>query len=62
MTVRGPLLSGRRRLKVATDGEVTKMALPLRFRVLEGQLHLMVPADGAGAGVAGGSSRSTAVA
>jgi diacylglycerol kinase family enzyme len=62
MTVRGPLLSGRRRLKVATDGEVTKMALPLRFRVLEGELHLMVPADAAGAGVAGGSSRSTAVA
>jgi predicted polyphosphate/ATP-dependent NAD kinase len=27
MTVRAPLLSGRRRLKVATDGEVCRMAL-----------------------------------
>jgi len=43
MTVRGPLLSGRRRLKVATDGEVCRMALPLRFEVLDDQLHLLVP-------------------
>jgi len=47
MTVRGPLLSGRRRLKVATDGEVCKMALPLRFEVLERSLFLLVP-DAAG--------------
>jgi diacylglycerol kinase family enzyme len=50
MTVRAPLLSGRRRLKVATDGEVCKMALPLRFQVLEGSLALLVPEEGAGAG------------
>lgn len=47
MTVRAPLLSGRRRLKVATDGEVCKMALPLRFQVLERSLFLLVP-DAAG--------------
>jgi diacylglycerol kinase family enzyme len=50
MTVRAPLLSGRRRLKVATDGEVCKMALPLRFQVLEGSLALLVPEEGASAG------------
>jgi hypothetical protein len=43
MTVRGPLLSGRRRLKVATDGEVGRMALPLRFEALDGRLALLVP-------------------
>jgi len=43
MTVRAPLLSGRKRLKVATDGEVCKMALPLRFQVLERSLFLLVP-------------------
>jgi len=48
MTVRAPLLSGRRRLKVATDGEVCKMALPLRFEVLDDQLHLLVPDDAGG--------------
>jgi diacylglycerol kinase family enzyme len=43
MTVRAPLLSGRRRLKTATDGEVSRMALPLRFEALEGRLLLLVP-------------------
>lgn len=43
MTVRRPLLSGRRRLKVATDGEVCRMALPLRFEALDGRLALLVP-------------------
>lgn len=43
MTVRAPVLSGRRRMKVATDGEVCKMALPLRFQVLERSLFLLVP-------------------
>jgi diacylglycerol kinase family enzyme len=43
-------LSGRRRLKVATDGEVCKMALPLRFQVLEGSLALLVPEDEQGQG------------
>jgi hypothetical protein len=41
--VRAPLLSGRRRLKTATDGEVSRMALPLRFEALEGRLLLLVP-------------------
>ncbi|MFL6632310.1 MAG: diacylglycerol/lipid kinase family protein [Massilia sp.] len=43
MTVRAPLLSARRRLKTATDGEVDRMALPLRFEALEGRLMLLVP-------------------
>lgn len=43
MTVRTPKFYGRRRLKVATDGEVSKMAMPLEFRVLEGRLALMLP-------------------
>jgi len=42
MTVRAPLLSGRRRVKVAVDGEVCKLALPLRFEALEGRLALLV--------------------
>jgi hypothetical protein len=54
MTVRGPLLSSRRRLKTATDGEVSRMALPLRFEALEGRLLLLVPpADGRGARAGG---------
>jgi hypothetical protein len=48
MTVRSPLLSGRRHLKIATDGEVCKMALPLRFEAVEGQLALLVPEGGQG--------------
>jgi len=48
MTVRAPPLSGRRRLKVATDGEVCRMALPLRFEALEGRLALLVPDTGEG--------------
>jgi hypothetical protein len=42
MTVRAPLLSGRRRVKVAVDGEVCKLELPLRFEALDGQLALLV--------------------
>jgi diacylglycerol kinase family enzyme len=45
MTVRAPLLSRRRRMKVATDGEVDKLELPLRFQVLERRLALLVPDD-----------------
>jgi diacylglycerol kinase family enzyme len=44
MTVRASRLWRRRRLKVATDGEVTELALPLRFQVVEGRLALLVPA------------------
>lgn len=46
MTVRAPMLSGRRRLKVATDGEVDKLELPLRFEVIDDRLMLMVPEAG----------------
>ncbi|UVW28065.1 diacylglycerol kinase family protein [Massilia sp. H6] len=42
LTVSTPAVYGRKRLKVATDGEIEKMAMPLHFRVLEGRLHLMV--------------------
>ena len=41
MTVGTPAVYGRKRMKVAADGEVTKMPLPLEFRVLEGRLYLM---------------------
>ena len=37
--------SPRRRLLVATDGEVTAMDTPLDFRVLRGALPVMAPAD-----------------
>ena len=37
------LYGTRRRIKVATDGEVTLMRTPLEFRVLEGQLMLLKP-------------------
>jgi len=46
MTVRTPSLYGRKRLKVATDGEVDKMATPLEFRVLEGRLMLLASGKG----------------
>lgn len=36
-------LSRRRRIKVATDGEVTLMSNPLEFRVMEEQLLLLKP-------------------
>jgi diacylglycerol kinase family enzyme len=48
MTVRASLLSGRRRLKIATDGEVCRMALPLRFEAVEGRLALLVQDEDAG--------------
>lgn len=44
MTVRPRKFYGKRRVKVATDGEVTQMNTPLEFRVLEGQLLLLKPA------------------
>ena len=42
LTVRTPALYGRKRMKVAADGEVEPMPMPLEFRVLEGRLYLMV--------------------
>ena len=44
MTVKPRKFYGKRRVKVATDGEVTQMNTPLEFRVLEGQLLLLKPA------------------
>lgn len=49
MTVKPRKFYGKRRVKVATDGEVTQMNTPLEFRVLEGQLLLLKPADTAAA-------------
>lgn len=43
MTVRPRSLYGKRRIKVATDGEVTYLSTPLEFRVLEDQLLLLKP-------------------
>ncbi len=43
MTVTPKGLSRRNRIKVATDGEVTYMQVPLVFRVLEGRLLLLKP-------------------
>lgn len=55
MTVRTPAVYGRKRMKVAADGEVAKMTMPLEFRVLEGHLLLMAqgPARKAARPVAG---------
>ena len=46
------LYGTRRRIKVATDGEVTLMNTPLVFRVLEGQLMLLKPDAAQQAGAA----------
>ncbi|MES2759301.1 MAG: diacylglycerol kinase family protein [Pseudomonadota bacterium] len=43
MTVTPRSLSRKRRIKVATDGEVTYMTTPLQFRVLDEQLLLLKP-------------------
>lgn len=43
MTVKPRKFYGKRRVKVATDGEVTQMSTPLEFKVLEGQLLLLKP-------------------
>lgn len=49
MTVRR-LLPGRGRIKVAMDGEVSVMRMPLEFRVVEGQLLLLKPSVKEGGG------------
>lgn len=43
MVVRPTLAHGRRGVKVAFDGEVTRMRAPLEFRVLERPLYLLMP-------------------
>lgn len=60
MTVRTPRLYGRKRLKVAADGEVSKMAMPIEFRVLEGQLALLVPGPARSAARPGTEARQAA--
>lgn len=49
LTVKHARLSPRRTVKVATDGEVMRMPMPLEFRVLEGRLALLKPAGQSGA-------------
>ena len=49
MTVKQRGLVGRRRMKVAVDGEITHLESPLVFRVLEGQLLLLKPVQAASA-------------
>ncbi|MDP3668201.1 MAG: diacylglycerol kinase family protein [Telluria sp.] len=43
MTVRHTVSYGKRRIKVATDGEVSYLQTPLEFCALEGQLLLLKP-------------------
>ena len=43
MQVKVKTLSRRRKIKVATDGEVSYMSNPLEFRVLDEQLLLLKP-------------------
>ena len=38
--------TGQRRLRVATDGEVTVMETPLHYRILPGALRVIVPEEG----------------
>ncbi|MGZ8321202.1 MAG: diacylglycerol/lipid kinase family protein, partial [Telluria sp.] len=54
LTVRPWRFYGRRRVKVAVDGEVVEMHTPLEFRVLEGQLLLLKPEVEAPASAAAG--------
>lgn len=64
MTVRAPVLSGSRKIKVAVDGEVFKLDLPLRFEALDGQLALLLadPPDASGAPSAPQEEHGTAAA
>jgi hypothetical protein len=56
MTVRAQLLSARRRLKTASDGEVCLLRLPLRFEALEGRLLLLAPPEDADEETAAGAA------
>jgi diacylglycerol kinase family enzyme len=63
MVVRPRLPQGRRGIKVAFDGEVSRMRAPLEFRVLAKPLYLLrppapAPSPDAAAGIAPGSSRT----
>ena len=54
MRVSQPLTWPGRRLKVAFDGEVTRMATPLLFQVSPQPLYLLKPASGSAGTAAGG--------
>ncbi|KQQ87847.1 diacylglycerol kinase family protein [Massilia sp. Leaf139] len=56
LTVKHARLSPRRGIKVATDGEVTRMRMPLVFQVVEGRLLLLKPAADAASSAAGTES------
>jgi diacylglycerol kinase family enzyme len=43
MTVKPARMAGLRRVKVAFDGEITRMRAPLVFRVLDKPLYLLMP-------------------
>jgi hypothetical protein len=46
--VRLPGFYGRRRIKVAIDGEIAELGLPLEFRVAPDPLYLLKPSSEAG--------------
>jgi diacylglycerol kinase family enzyme len=49
-----------KRMRVATDGEVTVMATPLRYRIRPGALTVIVPAPGVAPGAEPSTGRSAA--
>jgi hypothetical protein len=60
MVVRPTLAPGGRLVKVAFDGEVTRMRAPLDFRVLEKPLFLLIPPrDEAAIDTASGTASNT---
>ncbi len=56
MVVKPARLPGRRAVKVAFDGEVTRLRPPLDFRVLAQPLYLLMPSPGSEALVATGAA------
>jgi hypothetical protein len=57
MVVRPTLAPGRRGVKVAFDGEVTRMRAPLDFRVLAQPLYLLLAPPQNAAVAANGNDR-----
>ena len=56
MVVRPTLVPGRRGVKVAFDGEVTRLRAPLDFRVLSQPLYLLMPSPQADPGATTGDT------
>jgi hypothetical protein len=50
MVVKPTLAQGRRGVKVAFDGEVSRLRAPLHLRVLDTPLYLLAPRRGEAAG------------